>query len=79
MGSPADRAGLDAALLAAHEAGDARALVRLYTRAGDAAEAAGDVNAASFFLTQAYVFALDAGAPDAGALHARLRAHGREE
>lgn len=70
---------LDAALLAAHAAGDGAALARLYTQAGDAAEASGAVDAACFFLTQAYVFALAAGDPRADALHARLLAHGREE
>jgi hypothetical protein len=70
---------LDAQLLAAHAAGDERALAPLYARAADAAEAAGEVDAACFFLTHAYVFALATGAPEAGALHARLLAHGREE
>lgn len=74
-----DRGGLDAALLAAHAAGDRPSLVRLYTRAGDTAEAAGEIDAACFFLTHAYVFALAIGAVEAGALHARLLAHGREE
>jgi hypothetical protein len=69
-------AALDAALLAAHTAGDEAALMRLYTLA---AEAAGEIDAACFFLTQAYVFALATGAPEAGALHARLLARGREE
>jgi len=74
-----DRAALDAALIAAHEAGDARALVRLYARAADGAKAEGDINAACFYLTHAYVFALESGAPEADALHTRLMAHGREE
>jgi hypothetical protein len=72
-------AALDAALLAAHAAGDERALVRLYADAARAAELARDVDRACFFLTQAYVFALASGASEAGALHARLLAHGREE
>ena len=70
---------LDCALLAAHAAGDERALSCLYARAGDAAEAAGDLDRACFYLTHAYVFALATGAPEADALHARLLAHGREE
>lgn len=74
-----DRAALDAALIAAHEAGDQPRLVALYSCAADHAEAAGDTDACCFFLTQAYVFALASGAPAAGALHARLMAHGREE
>jgi hypothetical protein len=76
---PARDAGLDALLLAAHAAADEQALARLYARAADAAETRGDVDAACFFLTHAYVFALSSGAADAGALHARLLAHGREE
>lgn len=72
----AARAELDAALIAAHEKGDGPALVRLYTEAADQAN---DVDAECFFLTHAYVFALEAGAPEAVDLHARLKAHGREE
>jgi len=79
MISPLDRAGLDAALIAAHEAGDGVRLVGLYTQAADEAEMAGDKDAACFFLTQAYVFALETGASAAGSLHQRLKAHGREE
>ena len=66
---------LDAQMIAAHEARDLPALVRLYTQAADAAN---DVDAACFYLTHAYIFALDAGAAEAPALHARLKAHGRE-
>jgi len=74
-----DRAELDAALIKAHEEGDDTRLVSLYTQAADAAEAKGDIGACCFHLTQAYVFALACGARQAGALHARLMAHGREE
>jgi hypothetical protein len=66
---------LDAALLCAHEAGDRAALIALYTKAADTVP---DPVAAAFFLTHAYVFALEAGAPEARALHARLKAAGRE-
>jgi hypothetical protein len=66
---------LDAALLAAHAAGDRAALIRLYA---EAAESAADPDAAGFYLTHAYVFALEAGAPEAAALHARLKGEGRE-
>lgn len=66
---------LEQAILAAHEAGDRRALAALYA---SAAERLDDLDAACFFLTQAYVFALEAGAPEAAPLHARLKAHGRE-
>lgn len=77
--APDGRAALEAALLAAHADGDQAALARLYAKAGDRAEAAGDLDAACFYLTHAYVFALATGAPGADALHARLKAHGREE
>ena len=66
---------LDARLIAAHEAGDKPALVTLYTEAADVAN---DVDAACFYLTHAYVFALDAGHPAVATLHARLVAQGRE-
>ena len=68
----------DAALLAAHAAGDHATVIRLYTAQGDAEEARGDVDAACFYLTHAYVFALHAGSPTAKALNERLVAHGRE-
>ena len=80
MDSPElDWAALDAALIEAHGAGDDPRLVSLYIQAADAAEAKGDIGACCFHLTQAYVFALACGARQAGALHARLLAHGREE
>lgn len=66
---------LHAALLAAHGRSDGQALVDLYARAADAVS--GD-EAQGFMLTQAYVFALESGAPQGRALHARLRAMGRE-
>ena len=70
-----DRSGLDVALIAAHAEGDARALVQLYTSAADCVEP----EAAAFYLTQAYVFALASDDRAAGALHARLATMGREE
>ena len=73
-----DQAALNQALLAAHRADDGVALVALYTQAGDLAEARGDVNAACFFLTHAYIFALEAGAEAASELNGRLADHGRE-
>lgn len=66
---------LDQHMIAAHEAHDLAALVQLYTQAADASN---DLDAACFFLTHAYVFALEAGAPEARPLHARLKAEGRE-
>jgi hypothetical protein len=73
------RAGLDADLIAAHEARDWRQLVALYSEAADTSEAAGDIDAACFYLTHAYVFALQTGDPRAADLHQRLKARGREE
>ena len=69
---------LNEALIAAHDAGDTESLIRLYTQAGNHEEDAGNVNAACFYLTHAYVFALEAGNSHAADLHARLKAHGRE-
>jgi len=66
---------LDAQLLSAHSAGDKAALVGLYTQA---AEQAAQVDAACFYLTHAYIFALDLGDPRARALRAELVRHGRE-
>ena len=65
---------LDAALLAAHAAGHRAELVRLYADA--AARSAGE--AAAFYLTHAYVFALEAGDPRAPSLRAALVALGAE-
>ncbi|MCE8006715.1 hypothetical protein [Aestuariivita sp.] len=66
---------LDSRLLAAHAAGDHVALVELYR---EAADRAASVDAACFYLTQAYVFALERGHMAAPALRARLVAQGRE-
>lgn len=67
---------LDARLLDAHEAGDRPALVELYCEAADASN---DADAAGFYLTHAYVYALELGLPLAASLRARLIADGREE
>lgn len=66
---------LDARLLAAHAADDRRALAELYAEAADKAE---DHDAACFYLTHAYVFALELGHPLAPVLRQRLVAAGRE-
>ncbi len=62
-------ADLDTRLLAAHGAGDGAALVRLYT---EAADSTADPDAAAFYLTHAWIWALDTGAPEADRLRARL-------
>lgn len=73
------RSDAEEALLAAHERRDAAALVWIYGARADELRAAGDVDAECFYLTQAYVWALEAGMPESTALHARLLAYGREE
>lgn len=65
---------LDARLLAAHAAGDRRALVGLYAEAAEASPG----EARWFFLTQAHVLALEAGDPRALALRSELADAGRE-
>lgn len=69
---------LDAALIAAHEAEDLALLTTLYQEAADAAERAGKTDAACFYLTHAYVFALQSGSDVARALNERLSELGRE-
>jgi len=49
-----------------------------YIRAADMVEEQDDIDQACFFLTQAWVFALDAGASFAPELKRRLVAFGRE-
>lgn len=66
---------LENLLLAAHAARDHAALVALYVEAADHAPSE---DAAGFYLTHAYVFALEKGHPDAPALKARLVAAGRD-
>ncbi|MEO4042875.1 hypothetical protein AAFN47_14825 [Hoeflea sp. CAU 1731] len=70
---------IDAELLAAHERSDGQALAWLYEAAAAFKDEQGDVDAACFFLTQAYVFALEAGLDQSAALRERLIANGREE
>lgn len=67
---------LDTRMIDAHEARDLGVLVNLYTEAADKVN---DVDAACFYLTHAYVFALEAGAAQAASLRERLVAQGREE
>nr|WP_172296250.1 hypothetical protein [Pseudoruegeria sp. HB172150] len=69
---------LEDRILAAHAANDLRALVDCYERAAGGLEASGKSDESCFFLTHAYVFALDAGDPRAAELRARLVAQGRE-
>ncbi|MCI5095247.1 MAG: hypothetical protein MRY77_02925 [Rhodobacteraceae bacterium] len=66
---------LDERLLAAHAAGEDERLVALYTEAADTAN---DQDAACFFLTHAYIFALEQNHPALEDLRNRLVAAGRE-
>nr|WP_323779016.1 hypothetical protein [Amylibacter sp.] len=68
---------LNDALLAAHQAKDSETLVRLYRAAGQDALSKNEVQGC-FYLTHAYVFALEAGLPEASELHATLKSLGRE-
>ena len=67
---------LEKRLLAAHTRDDRLALVSLYREAADNAR---DDTAEAFYLTHAYVFALEMGHEAAPALHKRLKQAGREE
>ena len=79
MASPAPSSHLNDLLLEAHERGDHQDLVQLYGQAADEKEAAGDTEATCFFLTQAFIFALESGDAAASQLNRRLVAYGREE
>jgi len=65
---------LNDAILAAHARSDGRALVGLYTQAADGAN---DTNTSCFFLTYAYIYALELGMAEADTLYVRLDATGR--
>lgn len=65
---------LNAEIIAAHASGDHAALMTLYTQAADAAA---DLDTACFYLTHAYIFALELGHADVPTLYARLAHHGR--
>ena len=72
-------ADLDAALLLAHEQNDSAQLVALYQKAGLSRIDAKNVDAGCFYLTHAYIFALEMGSPKAVELHEVLVSYGREE
>ena len=69
---------LERAILAAHASGDGARLAALYRQAGLGFLEAGETDAGAFYLTNAYIFALEVGDPLAEDLHARLVALGRE-
>lgn len=69
---------LEKQLLRAHADANLSALVTLYTKAADQAEARGDTQACCFYLTHAFVFALEHGDARADRVNARLAAYGRD-
>lgn len=73
----AERRAIDTALREAHADLAPARMARLYEAAANGEEASGRIDAACFFLTQAWIFALDASLDDAERLEARLRVHGR--
>ena len=68
---------LQDALLAAHGIDDRRALVALYRDAADLAFAAQNIDKECFFLTHAWVFALETDHDLCRELFARLDRYGR--
>lgn len=64
-------------LLRAHEENDLSELVTLYSMAAIIFENRHDIDAACFYFTQAYVFALELDSPKMIGLHQRLTKHGR--
>lgn len=66
-------------MLQAHEKDDLAALPPLYLAAARLREGQGDIDAACFFYTHAYVYALDCGDRDiAGKARNSLQSHGRD-
>ncbi|MGV6839741.1 MAG: hypothetical protein ACWA40_06065 [Planktomarina sp.] len=61
-------------IMAAHAAGDKRALVKLYAQGADQAK---DEDTALFLLTTAYVYALEIGHTETDRLHQKLSQAGR--
>jgi len=74
---PGSPGALDATLLDAHAAGDGPRLASLYGEAADRFRAAGDIDAACFYWTQALVFSLEAGLDEARHYADQLRRLGR--
>ena len=69
---------LDQRLIAANLANDNIELIALYQHAAEISEAKGAVDETCFFLTQAYVFALQEGSPQSRQIKEKLVAHARE-
>lgn len=70
---------LNAEVLQAHAKGDNAALVQIYKNLGEEELVKGQELEGAFLLTQAYVYALEAGLPIAKEIHKLLAAYGREE
>lgn len=64
-------------LVAAHEGDDLAPLISLYREAADLAELDGDRDRAAFFMTHAWIFALEVGSADAVLCADQLREWGR--
>ena len=69
---------LDDEIMQAHASDDRHRLCTLYLKAGTVKEAAGEIDAACFLFTQAYVYGLETGNEDRAKVQARLIAYGRE-
>lgn len=69
---------LDDEIIEAHSDDDRHRLCTLYLKAGEVKEATGDIDAACFLLTQAYVYGLETGNKDCARARAKLVAHGRD-
>ena len=69
---------LDEELISAHQTHNLHRLVVLYQRAADEAFVRQDIDAGCFYLTHAYIFALEGNHPDSSAIHLRLMEYGRE-
>ena len=69
---------LDRQLIAANLAKDNISLIALYQHAAEICEAKGAVDETCFFLTQAYVFALQEGSSQSRQLKEKLVAYARE-
>jgi len=75
---PLDLQALEQALLLAHEKNICADLIKYYTEAATIMENNGDIDEACYYLTQAYVYALECGSePQSAALHNRLAKYGR--
>ena len=72
-----DASDLEEAILSAYENADQPALIRLYRRAADRAEAEQNIDQAAFFLTYAWIYALEQGDDDAVTFWRRLADWGR--